>query len=130
MDRNIAVLTAAPMPVKGGFPTFLRKLGAQAPDAPYHHPWFNSSAAPEGEAKGATFGIFAGAYADTLTIVPLYFRGRTAQRPEERPPVEGAGQKAHGPRDVHVIHERPAAPPKKAGAQGPRAKPPLKKEED
>jgi len=127
MDRNIAVLTSAPMPVKGGFPTFLRKLGAQARDAPYHHPWYHSSGAPEGEAKGATFGIFASAYADTLTIIPLYFRGRTAERAEERPPVEGPGQD-RGPQDVPVIHERPAAPRKKAGAQGPRPRSQSKEE--
>lgn len=90
-DKSASIMTAAPVPMKGGFPTYLRKLGSQAPDAPYHHPWYESTAAPEDAPKGRSFGTFSLAYADTLEKVPHYFRGRTGERPEERPPVEGPG---------------------------------------
>jgi hypothetical protein len=156
-DKSAAVLTAAPVPMRGGFPTFLRKIGAQAPEIDYHHPWYECTAAPEEAPKGRTFGTFALAYADTLDRIPLYFRGRLGERAEERPPVEGTGMDGdiHGappmddvtayhdldaptpvappsePTEFEVIHERPEGTPKKGGAPRPtrpKVRPPAKKE--
>ena len=149
------MLTAAPVPMKGGFPTFLRKVGSQAPDVDYHHPWYECTAAPEDSPKGRSFGTFSLSYADTLDRIPLYFRGRLAERGEERPPVEGQdndGEARSAPRpgddasyhdldetgpktppsaghEFEVVPVTPEAPPKKAGpTKTTKPRPPASKE--
>jgi hypothetical protein len=121
-DKSASIMTAAPVQVKGGFPTFLRKLGSQSPDAPYHHPWYDSTAAPEEAPKGRSFGTFSLAYADTLDKVPHYFKGRTGERPEERPPVEGPGPdkdafQSGAPHDDATAYHDLEAPAPKEPAQ-------------
>jgi hypothetical protein len=80
-DSNVAALTAAPVSVKGGFPTLLRKVAAQAGDVEYYHPWYVNPDI-EGGASSMSFAAFGLAYADTLERVPYHVKGR--QRPGKK----------------------------------------------